>query len=194
MVSKILQTSMQATQRATITQPFSVCMYVRGVARTDNRVMREATALAQAGFAVSVIDLEADWSLPVEEEIQGVCVKHIVMPSWYAPARFKPWFLVKLSHLFLRSVFRLIQVKADIYHAHDDSALLPCFVAARLCHKPLIFDAHELPLFQSASELSLQRRLLRTLLAGLLPYIISRCAAVITVSLLIAQSIQRRYR
>jgi glycosyltransferase involved in cell wall biosynthesis len=194
MVSKILQTSMQATQRATITQPFSVCMYVRGVARTDNRVMREATALAQAGFAVSVIDLEADWSLPVEEEIQGVCVKHIVMPSWYAPARFKPWFLVKLSHLFLRSVFRLIQVKADIYHAHDDSALLPCFVAARLCHKPLIFDAHELPLFQSASELSLQRRLLRTLLAGLFPYIISRCAAVITVSPPIVQSIQRRYR
>jgi glycosyltransferase involved in cell wall biosynthesis len=187
---KVLPHAGFSTEDVPSSHPIRVCMHVLEMARTDNRVMREAMALAQAGFAVSIIDVEADPTVPLEEEIQGIPVRHISMPSWYAPTRFKPWFLIKLTQLFLRSVFRLIQVKADMYHAHDETALLPCFIAARLYRKPLIFDAHELPL----SEPSVTRwRKLTSLSRHLLIGMVSRCASVITVSSPIAEELYKRY-
>lgn len=35
-----------------------ICMHVLGTASTDVRVMREATALVEAGFSVSIVDIE----------------------------------------------------------------------------------------------------------------------------------------
>jgi hypothetical protein len=46
--------------------PVKVCMHVLEVARTDVRVMRAATALTDAGFAVTVIDLESESNRQVE--------------------------------------------------------------------------------------------------------------------------------
>ena len=57
-----------------------VCMHVLGTARTDPRVMREATALVQAGYRVSVVDAEPDQSRPRKEIIEGVQLRHLVMP------------------------------------------------------------------------------------------------------------------
>ncbi len=39
--------------------PIKVCMYVLGTSRTDVRVMREAVSLVEAGFAVSIVDVES---------------------------------------------------------------------------------------------------------------------------------------
>lgn len=189
-MNKMLQANRNITQDASIAQCRRVCMHVLGVARTDNRVMREATSLAEAGFAVSIIDVEANSALPVEENIQGIHVRHIIMPSWYVSTRFKPWFLIKLSRLFLHSVLQLMQVQANIYHAHDDHALLPCFIVACLRHKPLVFDAHELPLSDPAVT---RWRRLTKLSRYLFTRMISRCAGVITVSSPIAEEIYRNY-
>src|SRR5260221_12799798 len=75
--------------------PIRVCMHVRGVVRTDRRVMREATALVEAGFAVTILDFEDDLTRPVEEDIGDIHVKHIMKPSWLRPTSFIPWRLVK---------------------------------------------------------------------------------------------------
>ncbi len=167
-----------------------VCMHVLGTARTDVRVMREATTLAQAGMEVSIVDIESDPTQPREEEFDGIHVKHILMPGWFVPTRFKPWFLVKLFLALLYGTLALVTVSAEIYHAHDDTALPACYIAARLRRKRLVFDAHELPLV----EPNITRwRLLRGLSALLLKSMLARCSAVITVSPPIIRELQRLY-
>jgi len=102
-------------------EPIKVCMHYAD--RTDARVMRDATALVEAGFAVTIVDVESDRTRPAEEEIRGVHLKHILMPSYFVPARFKPWFLVKLAMLAIYGTIQLLRVQADIYHAHVERAL-----------------------------------------------------------------------
>lgn len=167
-----------------------VCMHVRGATRADGRVMREATTLAEVGFAVSIVDVERERLWPVEEDFSNVHVKHVFLISSFIASHFKPWILTKAIQSHIYSVYLLIQVSADIYHAHDTSALPACFIAARLRRKPLIFDAHELPL--SGLKGSRLDRFSK-LLAHLLTFIIPRCAGVITVSPPIAQEIRKRY-
>ncbi len=167
-----------------------ICMHVLGPARTDVRVMREATALAQAGYAVSIVDVESEDKQPVEEEFHGIYLKHIMVSRSFLSTRFSRWSLIRATQILLRSTLRLIQTRADIYHAHDVSGLLPCYIAASLRRKPLIFDSHELPL----GYMSIRSRWLLALLAHLLAHSVPHCAEVITVSSPIAQEISKRYR
>lgn len=165
-------------------------MHVRGTLRTDGRVRREAGALVQAGFAVTVVDVEsAGEGGFFEEEMDGVRARHLVKPRWFTPTAM-PWRLVKSLEKFLVCVLAVCRTSADIYHAHDVNALPACFLAALLRGKTLVFDAHELPLY----ELERTRwHLLRGLLTRLLTVILRRCAAIITVSEPIAQEIRVRY-
>jgi glycosyltransferase involved in cell wall biosynthesis len=171
--------------------PVRVCMHVLGQVRLDVRVMREAIALLEAGFSVSIIDVEAKGSQTVEEHIHGVCVKHIVRPAWFVPAHFKPWFLVKYMLMIISGIFRLVRSPVDVYHAQDQRALPACYIAALIRRKPLVFDAHELPL----SDAVLRRwRGLHALSTWFLASVLPRCAGVITVSSPIAQEIGKLYR
>jgi glycosyltransferase involved in cell wall biosynthesis len=174
--------------------PIKVSMHVLGAAATDPRVLREATALVEAGYAVSIVDIEEEGSHPREEELRGVGLKHVLMPRAFFSTRFDKWTLIRVTRLFVRTTLRLLQMQADIYHGHEVSGLLPCYIAAFLRRKPVIFDAHEMPLFERPlSELGRSRRLLRKLLAVLLAYIVPRCAGVITVSPPIVEELSKRY-
>ena len=165
-------------------------MHVWSVGRTDMRVLREATTLVEAGFAVSIVDLERERTCPAEEEIRGIRMKHIISPGLFVPTRFKPWFLIKFVLTTIRGILRLAQTPADIYHAHEERALPACYIAARVRRKPLIFDAHELPL----SEANVRRwRRLHALATRLLALMLPYCAGVITISPPIAQEIRRHY-
>jgi len=170
--------------------PRQICMHVLGEARTDGRVMREAKALVEAGFAVSIVDIESDCTRPVTEVVDGVCLKHIMMSDWFVPTRFKPWFLVKMARMFVQSMISVLQTPADSYHAHEEMALPACYLAARLRRKPVVFDAHELPL--SEQHITRWRRLC-TLSSHLLKRMVPHCAGVITVSPPIAQEIRQRF-
>ncbi len=171
--------------------PVKVCMHVLGKARTDVRVMRAATALVEAGFVVTVVDIESERSHLVEEDMRGVRVKHVIAPNWYTSRRCKPWFLVNVVLLLIRSTLRVLLTPAEVYHAHDLTALPACYITARLRRKHLIFDAHELPL--PDEKYSTRWRglagLSKFLLAGMMPY----CAGVITVSPPIAHEIRKHY-
>ena len=188
----LAQTHTQIAQDAiAIHRPLNVYMHVLGKARTDVRVMREATALVAAGYHVTIVDIEGKQALAPEEEIQGVNVKHIIMPDWFVSTRFKPWFLVKAARLLIQSLFQLMQGPVDIYHAHEERALPACYIAARLRNKPLIFDAHEMPL----TEPSVTRwRQLHALAIWLLTRMVPYCTGVITVSPPLAQEIHTLYR
>lgn len=174
---------------ATNQAPLSVCMHVRGVARTDGRVLREAGTLVAQGYAVTIVDVEDQPARPPEENLSGICVKHLLKPHWHIPAH--SWRrVVRSAEKFLVSTLTMVRVRADIYHAHDVNALPATYISALLHRKPLIFDAHELPLY----ELDRSRHaILRALLKLVIRYIVAYCAGVITVSPPIAEEIRARY-
>lgn len=165
-------------------------MLLLGTARTDARVWRSATALARAGADVTLIDIERDGARPRREDLDGIHLWHLVMPSWFMPTRFKPWFLVKLARVFLSAVTRLLATRADLYYANDDVALPAAYVAAHLRRRPLIFDAHELPLVQ---EHVTRWRLLHTAATRVLSALMRGCAGIITVSPPIVRELRQRY-
>jgi len=184
-----------ARETTTALAPIKVCMHVLGTASTDARVMRAATALVEAGYAVSLVDIEDEGNHQSEKVIRGVCMKHVMVSHSFLSTRFDKWTLVRLAQLFVRSTLRVMQTPADIYHAHDVSALPACYIAARLHHKPIIYDAHEMPLFERPlSEMGRSRRWMHRLLGVLLAHIVPRCAGIITVSPPIVEEIRRRYR
>ncbi|WP_069805542.1 glycosyltransferase [Thermogemmatispora onikobensis] len=159
-------------------------------ARGDARLWRTATALKEAGLQVTIVDVVGSRSSPHEEIHQGIRLKHIVMPAWFIPARFKPWFLVKLLRINVLSTLHLLREEADIYHSFVEHALPAAYVAARLRRKPLIFDSPELPLADRAVQrwprlLAIARRVLS--------YLVRRSQGVIAVSPPIVSLIEREY-
>ena len=174
--------------------PILVCMHVLGTASTDPRVMRAATALVKRGYAVTLVDIADKADCQSEEDIRGICTKHVLVSRSFLSTQFDKWALVRVALLFVRSTLRVLQTQADIYHAHDVSALPACYIAASLRRKPIIFEAHEMPLFERPlSDLGRSRRWLRKLLAVLLAYMVPRCAGIITVSPPIVEEIRCRY-
>lgn len=175
--------------------PVKVGMHVLTRAATDARVMRAATALVEAGYAVSVVDIEEGGNSKSEEVVRGVSIKHVMVSRSFLSSRFDKWTLLRIVRLFVRSALRVMRTRADIYHAHDVSALPACYIAACLRHKPIIFEAHEMPLFERPlSEMGRSRRWLHKLLVILLAHILPRCAGIITVSPPIVEEIRNRYR
>ncbi len=156
-----------------------VCMYLTNIALSDFRVIRDATALAEAGLEVAIVDVLQDRSQPTREEVDGFYIKHTIMPDWFISPRFKPWFLMKVLKVTILGVIQLLRTDADIYHAHVEKALPACYIAARLRGKSLIFDAPDLTLSDPAI---MRWHTLRLLSVRLLAYMVSRCTAVITAS------------
>jgi glycosyltransferase involved in cell wall biosynthesis len=191
MAKTLPSTSQAPAKYVKSTAPAHVCMHVLGKARTDIRVLREATALAAAGATVSIVDIEGERDRPREEDIQGVRLKHLRSPGWFIPTRFKPWFLVKAFRMLCRGTFALLRTPADAYHAHDFTALPACYIAAVLRRKRLVFDAHELPLVDRAYD---RRPVIRWLANRVVRAMVPRCDGVITVSPPIVAELQRRYR
>jgi len=178
---------------ATVSLPIRICMHVHNIARIDPRVLREATALTEAGFTVSIVDIENEPQRPPVEMLHGVSLKHVLMPSWYISTRF-PWSLLKAMWMFIRTTLRILCTPADIYHAHDEFALPACYIAARLWRKPLVFDAHELPLAEMPlAEMSRSRRTIHPLLTWLFCAMVPYCSEVIATSSYMALEISKRY-
>ncbi len=171
-------------------RPFQVCMHITDAGYPDYRVMREATALVEAGYEVSMVDIIDERERPAEEDIAGVHMKHVFMPSLFIPTRFKPWFLVKSAVMIVRGAIRLARTSTDVYHAHDVKGLPACYIAARLHHKPLIFDSHEIPL--DDPNITRWRRL-SALAARVLTRMLPRCTGVITASPLYAREIHNEF-
>jgi glycosyltransferase involved in cell wall biosynthesis len=167
-----------------------VCVLLALRVRKDVRARRVASALADAGYSVYIVNFESDRTLPETESQGNVTLRHVKMPSLFVPARFKPWFLVKMLWMFVLAVRQLIRTPGDVYHAGDLKALLPTYIAARFHRKPLIFESYELPLVEPRL---LRWRRLRALSARMIRLLVRRCAGVIVVSPPIAQEMHRQY-
>jgi glycosyltransferase involved in cell wall biosynthesis len=178
--------------RPSSSSPAKICMHIVGAASADVRAMRAGTALAKAGFDISIIDVE---SQSTEENREGIRIKHMFVPKAFSATRFKRWSLFRAISLLIRGTLSLVTTSADIYHALDLPALPACYIAAIVRRKPVVFESYELPLSTlPPAEMGMSRRLLQALLALLLRHIIPRCTAVIVVSQPIVEEMRRRYQ
>ena len=173
-----------------VLSPLSICMHVRGAARTDGRVMREATALVESGFAVSILDIEQDYTRPTQEDVAHVRLVHTFVSKSSFAVRFRSLLLLMklIEHFSL--AYKLTRIPADVYHAHDWMALPACYLAARLRRKALIFDAHELPLAELTDTRWARFKSPLTLMIRMM---VRYCSATITVSPPIIQEIQEHF-
>jgi len=105
----------------------------------DTRVIKETRSLVNAGHNITVYALN-DGQLPNYEERDGFRVKRINQRVLHW--RLRPPGLVYVETV-LKMSHRLIQEKADVYHAHDAKALPACYLAAKVRRVPLVYDAHE---------------------------------------------------
>lgn len=165
-------------------------MHVNGVGRTDERVMREARALVRAGYEVTLVDVEKDAARPHQEDIDGVHLRHVLLPSRYKASRVKAMFFVKMWRSSRAVARELGKVPADIYHAHDFNALYPTHKAARQRRKPLVYDAHELPLVDPEVT---RFTMIHRFAVRSLKRILSHCDSMITVSAPIVDELRMRY-
>jgi len=81
-------------------------MHDLGAAATDPRVLREAVALVEAGYSVSIVDIEEKENHQHEETIRGVHLLHVLMPRSFFSTRFDKWTLVRVTQLFFRTTLR----------------------------------------------------------------------------------------
>lgn len=192
--------SRPSEDRSRPAQNLHVCMHITRDAAHDVRLRRTATALTNAGYHVTVVDIAAPLKYinpdtPKIPQIQPYTIQHIMTSCDFQIKRFEGLSRLQILHHSIRTMIALLKQSANIYHACEWTALPACYVAALLRHKPLIFEAYELPLQDKPlSNMQKSRRILYAWMQLFLKYVLPRCAAVITVSPPIVQEIQRKYR
>ncbi len=165
-------------------------MHVVGVARTDQRVLREATALRDAGFDVTIVDVEPDPNRPRQEDFQGLHLRHIIMPSRFRPTRFKPFFIVKEGRLTLTAgrVMAGIPAEATMRTTPtrcERAPWRPAGTGSRSSSMPTSCPTSN----RARRSTSSTRRIATRGLRGMMRH----CAAVITISQPVADDLRHRY-
>jgi glycosyltransferase involved in cell wall biosynthesis len=115
----------------------SIVMLLHKSVVHDSRVRREAGALAEAGHAVTVVELDPDAS----GTIDGFRRVSASPPAWIERAL--PFHLYRAAFL-VWFLARILRLRPDAVHAHDAAMLLPGLIGARLTRARLVYDSHEL--------------------------------------------------
>ncbi len=185
-----------------------VAMALFGNLTFDSRVRREARALAEAGYDVTIVCL-ADAGRPSDLPAAVSVRVQPAPPSAVIPGSANPFFKARSSRLGalrargrwlsgyvrgLRAWGRLAVRAAgptDAWHAHD-LAGLAAIAPSLPAGVPLVYDSHELFL-ETGTALQLPGPL-RLLLRAYERRLVARTAAVVTVNEALAAVLRRRYR
>jgi len=113
-----------------------ICMMVTNPCTNDARVLREASTLSKSGYNVIILAIMGN-NTPKVEHVTGFTIKRI-------KRRFRGNTLLGKLEFTLKFTFIAIREKADVYHAHDLSTLLECYIASRVNRAKIVYDSHEL--------------------------------------------------
>ena len=119
-----------------------VCMLVLNEFNPDPRILRQAQALAKAGYYVSVLALHKN-GLPERERVNGVQARRIRLLSRRLP-RTRAMQLIKFAEYALRAIPAIRKIGPSICHCHDLYALPVAYLIAKWDGVKLIYDSHEL--------------------------------------------------
>lgn len=157
-----------------------VVMLLHKSVEHDSRVRREAVALTEAGYGVTVLELARPTTV-----IAGFGRRSVLPPAWVR--RLLPFHLYRAVFL-IAFVVGIVRSRPQLVHAHDAAMLLPGLIGARLTGARLLYDSHEL-----ASGVPYRQGTWARLAVALERLVVPRCAAVITVSDGIAERLRADY-
>jgi glycosyltransferase involved in cell wall biosynthesis len=116
-----------------------VLMLVSNEFNPDVRVDKEARALSEKGYDVTVAAWDRYLRKPRLESLDGYSIVRLrtgrIDRKWLLPLGF-PWFFLSSLRLVLREM-------PDVIHCHDLDTLPQGALAAKLLNVPLVYDAHE---------------------------------------------------
>lgn len=160
-------------------------MLLQRTSRFDNRVLREARALAADGHTVTIVELAAGPRTP--EPVADGVTRLSALPR-PALKRLIPFKLHRLISGFAiaRAAARL---RPDVVHAHDVAMLPSGWLAARRARALLVYDTHEFAL-----GVAYRTRAFALLVRVVERLFVPRADAVITVSGGIAGRLASIYR
>jgi glycosyltransferase involved in cell wall biosynthesis len=107
--------------------------------RPDPRVAKEAEALSDAGYDVTVLAWDRERKYPLTSEHGPVHIARI-RTGW---AGSMLSMALRYPLFFVRALIRGLRTDADVIHAHDFDTLVLGFLLSRLKGVPVVFDAHE---------------------------------------------------
>ena len=145
-----------------------ICMMLTNPCTNDGRVIKEAISLARNGYNVQILATMGN-NTPKIEHVGGVAIKRI-------KRKFRSNTLLGKVEFTLKFTFAAVKERADIYHAHDLSTLLECYIASRINQSKLVYDSHELYVDPSKRGLSV------FLYSALEKHLIKKADVVITVN------------
>src|SRR3954447_24914583 len=160
-------------------------MLLQRTSRFDNRVLREARALASDGHTVTIVELAPGPHRP-EPIGDGVTrLSALPRPSLKRAIPFKLHRLIS-GFTIARAAARL---RPDVVHAHDVAMLPSGWLAARLTGARLVYDSHEY-----AAGVPWRTGAMHRLVGLVERLFVPRADAVITVSDGIAARLAERFR
>ena len=130
----------------TILKGKRIAMAVTNDLVTDQRVHRSCMALREAGADITLVGRLLPGSTPVGRPYKTIRMRLLF--------RKKAFFYAEYN---LRLLLWLLRCHADLLYANDTDTLPAVYLAARLRHKPIFFDAHEM--FPEVPELAHRPRI-----------------------------------
>ncbi len=146
---------------------------------TDQRVARTCDALLEAGHQIVLIGRLLKESKPVERPYRVCRMRLLFRRSVLFYAEYN-----------LRLFLKLLFMRADLFYANDTDTLLANYCAAKVRHKPLFFDAHEM--FPEVPEL-VARPLVKRIWERIERHVVPRVDGAVTVCQSIADIYKERY-
>lgn len=146
----------------------------------DQRVHKVCTTLQEMGFSIHLVGRKLKNSLSIHRNYKTTRIKLLFNkgPLFYAEYNFRLfWFL-----LF---------TKKDILLSNDLDTLLPNFLVSKICHKPIVYDSHEL--FTEVPEL-IHRPRIQKIWLTIEQFIFPKLKDVFTVNQLIADIYFDKYK
>lgn len=197
-------------------QTTKICIITNAPISQNPRVVKEANALAQAGYKVSVLYVEHDaWTSELDAGISQSSVwkaRVITLSNSSRIGKLARYLVALRSHLFrmlanisfkayvaeiafcrvfFEQLFMALQENADLYIAHNPQALPIAAMAARVHKVKYAFDSEDFHTGEYATEerTSLDYRMLEFLERKYLP----ACSYISASSLGIAQELSKKY-
>ena len=166
-------------------------MFVHNDVSRDSRVLKEATSLAWHGWRVLIVGVSLDGPpLPEIEEQSGFVIHRVSPGLLLSRAKGTYGKLLRLL-VALPAIARIMRTaNARVYHAHDFTALLMMALAG-IWRRPIVYDSHELFFDRFPSDRPYLLKYVIRLFRPLEKLLARRAVAVITVSSMFAETLQR---
>jgi glycosyltransferase involved in cell wall biosynthesis len=116
-----------------------VLMLLTNGFRPDPRVAKEAEALSEAGYEVTVLAWDREQTFPPIAEYGEVHIERI-RTGW---AGSMVSLAMRYPLFFAQCVRRALKYDVAVVHSHDLDTLIPGYFISWLKGVPLVFDAHE---------------------------------------------------